>query len=770
MIVRAKFMSWIFATSSAAALAAACPAWAASAPASQDEVEAVVVTGSAIRGTPENAAMPVEAINLEQLEKTGAPSNVDLIKRLTESGGVQGETNRNAPLPIGAASINLRSLGPGKTVVLFNNRRWGDQYSATVGVGRFNNIAQIPNAVIGRVEILKDGGNAIYGADAVGGIVNYISRKKFNGLELNANYRAISGEKGDRGASVLWGKTFDRGNVMIGLDYDHRSELKANARDWTQRPYLDSVTVLGYAWNASGSPGSYIVQDRRDNATGAPVAAFSSITTNQPATGLGFNRYAGDRQIGSTGLVRDKACTDLGGFAGFNTTSSPVCYYHPVQFDNLVEEQNTHSAYIEADYQVAPWLKWHGEGYYYTLDMPRIAVGASDPLFSYPIGQDGCSIAPTGVGTAQNCGGTAGYSVPGSNPAVADFLSKYNNINAAGTAYTPAQIAAITTGSGPGGAGSLGRVFLTGGVWRPFGMGGNPQTGGADLQHNHWQVFRTAQELSGTLPQVAGWDLSFSGAGTYQHTTYEVETRDMLVDRLQQALNGLGGAGCDTNPATPNLVEGGVPGVGACKWFNPFSSAIAGNPITGQTNPGYVAALANDPGMVQWLYAPLSLKRASTLWVGDFVLNGKGGLSLSGGPIAFALGGQYRWQQESELVNSFSDKGIQRYDGTTVGGSNPCPTVGVTDCSTASKTGAIVFNRSVGGVRKNSTRTYPAWGAFGEVNLPLLKTLTLDIAGRYERYRHDLTGTSEGVLVGAGSVKWQATPWVALRATGGNTF
>src|SRR5205814_8721741 len=114
-----------------------------------------VVTGSAIRGTPENAALPVEAINLDKLERQGMPTNMDLIKRLTEIGSVQGETNRDNALPVGAGSVNLRSLGSNRTVVLFNGRRWGDQYSVTIG--RLNNTAQIPTAAIRPIEVLRDG-------------------------------------------------------------------------------------------------------------------------------------------------------------------------------------------------------------------------------------------------------------------------------------------------------------------------------------------------------------------------------------------------------------------------------------------------------------------------------------------------------------------------------------------------------------------------------------------------------------------------------------
>ena len=152
----------------------------------RSELEEVVVTGSFIRGTPEDSAMPVEVVSFEELQNMGRPSNLDLIKTMSESGGVAGENNRVNFYPIGAMTVNLRSLGSRFTTVVFNGRRFPEQYS--VNTGRFNNVAWIPNAAIGSVETLKAGGGATYGADAVAGVVNYVTRKNFEGLELKQSF------------------------------------------------------------------------------------------------------------------------------------------------------------------------------------------------------------------------------------------------------------------------------------------------------------------------------------------------------------------------------------------------------------------------------------------------------------------------------------------------------------------------------------------------------------------------------------------------------
>src|SRR5688572_27580549 len=188
------------------------------------ELEEVIVTGSFIRGTPEDSAMPVEVVSFEEIQNMGRPSNLDLIKTMSESGGVAGENNRVNFYPIGAATINLRSLGSRFTTVVFNGRRFPEQFS--VNTGRFNNIAWIPNAAIGSVETLKAGGGATYGADAVAGVVNYVTRKNFEGLELNADYRYIEDSDGDYNADMLWGHNFGAGgDILVSLSYQHRSTL-----------------------------------------------------------------------------------------------------------------------------------------------------------------------------------------------------------------------------------------------------------------------------------------------------------------------------------------------------------------------------------------------------------------------------------------------------------------------------------------------------------------------------------------------------------------
>lgn len=167
---------------SAMAIAAASPAMAQSAP--DDAIDAtkdIVITGSIIKGTPEDAALPVNVISGADLENRGSPSAVELLKALPTSSAVLGDANQFDSRSQGAegiATANLRGLSPQRTLVLPNNRRL---VTAGNGVPSVD-INLIPAAAIGRIEVLKDGGATTYGSDAIAGVVNFITRTDQEGF------------------------------------------------------------------------------------------------------------------------------------------------------------------------------------------------------------------------------------------------------------------------------------------------------------------------------------------------------------------------------------------------------------------------------------------------------------------------------------------------------------------------------------------------------------------------------------------------------------
>ncbi len=693
-------------------------------------VEELVVTGTFIAGTPEDAAIPVEALTLEELRQTGSPSNLDLVKSLSEVGSVAGEANRSNLFAVGAQSINLRSVSASRTVVVFNGRRIPEQFSSSVG--RFNNVAIIPNAAIGRIETLKDGGGVTYGADAVGGVVNYITRRNLDGVETNANYRYIDGSDGDWDADISFGKVGERWNAMLVVGYQHRSELDTTDRAFALQPYLMNPS----GWTTYGQPGSYLFQ--RAGQQGA-------ITPS--ATAASGNRFSGDVQMGPTGVLRDPFCADLGGFAGFSATPSPVCYFQSGQITNLVEQQDTWQAYAEANYELNRYFRVHLEGLYYQLDVPHIPL---DTFVAVPL------VFPlTSTGSSQTIGGSAAYAVAGGNPAVRHLLLSTRNSNgtlAFGDPDTPGtQAYQIVNG---------GRVGLPSATWRPFGVGGAPIPE-LEQQHNTSVVLRGTVQFSGDLPEIWGAELKWSAAGTYNRIAYDLDFNDILATRMQAALNGLGGPNC----------SGTTPGANGCLYFNPFASAIARNVYSGQTNPGFVGSgsfagyapgqgLQNSPELVQWLYAPMWMRRTGEYSIYDAVLSGVTPIRLfAQDGVAFALGGQYRYYREESDLSDLADRAL-----------NPCATPGVTTCASASGPGLFSRGSGVSGLGFDYDRRYPVASAFFEVRAPLLDTLVANFAGRYEKFFSDISPTDTAVFVPSGSIRWQVQDWLAFRGTASESF
>lgn len=697
---------------SAVAIAVSAALWGGHALAAESvALEEIIVTGSLISGTPEDAALPVETISFEEMLDLGKPTNLELVKMMSEVGQVAGEADRYNSFPIGAATVNLRNLGQKFTTVIFNGRRFPEQYSPVTG--RFNNIAWIPNAAIGSVEVLKGGGAATYGADAVAGVVNYKTKKTLDGLEASVDYRYIDDSDGDYGADISWGTQFDRGNLLVVGSYAHRSPVALWDREWARQPYM--VNNNGYTWMTGNNPGSYAFQ------TGA--ASTSNIT---PISAT--NLYVGQRQMGATGIVRDPACSEASNsFAGWSGTPSPICYFNTTLFENAVEEMDTTSLYVEFNYDLTDWLEYSSEYMVFNQRLPDIAMHPSDAPLAVPM---------TALGTPQTGASTLAYYVPGQNPGVANFLNNFLNPDGT-TAFTQAQINAILT---------TGRAVLPLGTWRPFAISGNPIYGRYDPQENTTDFYRTTQAFGGGIGDSGlRWDVAL----TYNYIKDRREARDMLVDRLQAALNGFGGPDC----------TGTVAGANGCKWFNPFPSAFATNYYTGEANPAYVPGLENDIDMIRWLYVPIWLQRDYRFFVADALVSGKTGWNLPGGPVAIAVGAQYRRTEEETSLSDEANREI-----------NPCATLGATNCTTRSGALAFTRNSTVLGATTETDRKFPVYAAFAEMQFPILDSVTLQVAGRYEKFISDVSDRDNDVFVPAASLRWQATDWMAVRGAWGRTF
>ncbi|MGL5001950.1 MAG: TonB-dependent receptor plug domain-containing protein, partial [Casimicrobium sp.] len=156
---------------------------------STQKVEKIEVTGSNIKRIDAEGPSPVEVITREEIARKGVTTVNELIRSLSYMSSFNDELLSNSPNTTGAAGVGFRGLSSDQTVVLLNGRRL-----AAYGFdGAFVSLSTIPLGAIQRVEILKDGAAAIYGADAIGGVVNFITRRDYTGAEATGLY-GISSE------------------------------------------------------------------------------------------------------------------------------------------------------------------------------------------------------------------------------------------------------------------------------------------------------------------------------------------------------------------------------------------------------------------------------------------------------------------------------------------------------------------------------------------------------------------------------------------------
>ncbi|WP_312183297.1 TonB-dependent receptor [Massilia timonae] len=195
-------------------------------------MERVQITGSRINLRQEQltGVGPVTVIDAETIQRSGAISVETLLQRLPSSAGTAGNQTSAywTSNGYGTTQVNLRGLGIDRTLVLLNGRR---VVSGGTGANSSVDLNMIPVAMIERIEVLKDGASAIYGADAVAGVVNIITKKAFDGVEAAVRFgRTERGDGDEKSADLVWGSRGERGSLMASLNYSESGEVNLASR------------------------------------------------------------------------------------------------------------------------------------------------------------------------------------------------------------------------------------------------------------------------------------------------------------------------------------------------------------------------------------------------------------------------------------------------------------------------------------------------------------------------------------------------------------
>jgi len=316
---------------------------------SADETEAakldsIVVTGSNLKGVDLEESQPIVIIDAEQIREFGAVSASDLLKQISASAGGTGNFSTSnsgalqADAPAGSAGASLRGLGTASTLTLVNGRRVASSSFAN-GSENFVDLNAIPIAAIDRIEVLTTGASAVYGADAVAGVVNFVLRRDFEGLRLSASAGDSEADTDESrfNANLIGGFVGEQARAMLVVDAFQRNALYDRDRAITAveprpsqqgvYPSFNDLFAQEFDLVEAGCPDA----QRFDGRPGFPISRFGAYCA--------VNRNAF--------TATDPETRRFGAYGTFSYTFANNTEY----FAELALQRNTSSA----DSAPAPW-------------------------------------------------------------------------------------------------------------------------------------------------------------------------------------------------------------------------------------------------------------------------------------------------------------------------------------------------------------------------------------------------------------------------------
>lgn len=344
--------------------------------------EGIVVTGSRIRRNETTSASPLTIIDPSLQRKQGLNSTAEIIQQSPIANGSTQITAAISSNTItnggpGAATVSLRGLGAERTLVLLNSRRAGPA-GTRGGVSAFD-LNVLPSSIIERVDVLKDGASSIYGSDAVAGVVNIITKRSTDGLEVDFFQSApFEGGGEETNASLAWGKEFDRGHIMLAADYYRQRELERRDRDFLGCPedYVFSedgerrLDLIDPRTGEFGCPGG--------TAWGHVWTYFSSNLPDQdpdffsPSIVSLLQFSYGNQNLGQYLPPNGPAVNpgDVIAPPGWFAVSyeEPFAYiltnaYHPFeQKSSVIPETERYTLYAETSFDITEDIEFYGEG------------------------------------------------------------------------------------------------------------------------------------------------------------------------------------------------------------------------------------------------------------------------------------------------------------------------------------------------------------------------------------------------------------------------
>ncbi|MDZ3833625.1 MAG: TonB-dependent receptor [Sphingopyxis sp.] len=319
--------------------------------------EPIIVTGSYLNPHAVDRSSPIHVLDSGELKSSGVSTVADIARNMTVNTGSQFNTDeRTQGGTTGTSNFNLRGLGVGSTLVLVDGRRRPNSLPNTNdGVTFVDTNLLLPMNMVERVEVLKDGAASLYGSDAVAGVVNFISKRKFKGLEVEANYRAAGNSSATRDVEFggVYGYQGGRFGIVIGANYLDRSLMTADEVDFG----------MGSSFTSLGGPGAFQPAFKPFTGPGVPLPDRPTVVVGPPTA--------------------DPGCVANGGVVTRGTGTATFCGFSLDPYLTLVADEQRFQAATNMHYELSDNARM-------TLDISYArnksyrAAAPSYPLVSLP--------------------------------------------------------------------------------------------------------------------------------------------------------------------------------------------------------------------------------------------------------------------------------------------------------------------------------------------------------------------------------------------------
>ncbi|MFU8815065.1 MAG: TonB-dependent receptor domain-containing protein [Pseudomonadales bacterium] len=571
-------------------------------------IEEIIVTGSYIRRSTFDSSSPIDFIGQEDFAKAGAITVKDIVQNLTYNIGSESipDTLRSGATT-GTESINLRGLGLNSTLVLVNGRRQAEAPNLNNdGIAFVDTASIVPPIAIERMEVLKDGASALYGSDAISGVANFITRNRFEGVEVSYDYQTITNfdldRPEDKVVQGIVGFGDDRGHVVMAASWLDRNRM----------PFHERNFATGTGLSGFGSPGTFFVlQDsgESDAAFAARQQAFT-LSTFDGTTPRGAD-------LDCINVPQASGRTPINFLFGANVPGTSF----PAGAETCVVDFLPTQSLIDAESRVQLWAHFE---YLLNIEHNIEAYG------EFQVASNKIERA-----NSPSFGFVSGAPVPVTNPGLRNDAFR----RGLGGEELIDDGAAQALGFANAIDAAMNNALLGTTVFNGRPLSGVPEvvarkrgrfdpTGEANRDKTHFVA-----GVKGDFPFIRdNW--TFDVASTWSEHKFDgFVSFDTNDSNMKLALDGFGGRDC--NPS----VE--ARGTGNCLFFNPFGSAFLTD--ADDTGPN---GLYNTDALFDHIFDPILNSDRQELFVLDAVFTGDL-LALPAGNLGMAFGAQKRRQEFS---------------------------------------------------------------------------------------------------------------------------